>query len=237
MNKWAVNRYVIIHESPETLSLLFCCICALRTETTERPHFHHWEDASVTLSVTVSSENRLSLCLWIVATSQNQFLSLHVCLKHEQHLWDQILCVFTAGKSKTWWFIENTETVCERNGPRRPSAQIWAAEPVFKPLSCSSVWLMDPGAEGCSRKHLQDRNVWVSIFSSSVGGSVVNPTRTASLQRILWRGIYWACARRTSFFQCSGVKPQSLAPGSFIRRQKDCKMVCNASTYAPVCIR
>ncbi|TNN72870.1 hypothetical protein EYF80_016981 [Liparis tanakae] len=25
------------------------------------------------------------------------------------------------------------------------------------------------------------------------------------------------------YFKCSGVKLQSLAPGSFIRRQKDCK--------------
>lgn len=38
------------------------------------------------------------------------------------------------------------------------------------------------------------------------------------------------------FPQCSGVNPQSLAPGSFLRRQKDCKMVCNLSQYATRCI-
>lgn len=38
------------------------------------------------------------------------------------------------------------------------------------------------------------------------------------------------------FSQCSGVNPQSLAPGSFLRRLKDCKMVCNLSQYANRCI-
>lgn len=38
------------------------------------------------------------------------------------------------------------------------------------------------------------------------------------------------------FSQCSGVNPQSLAQGSFLRRLKDCKMVCNLSQCANRCI-
>lgn len=73
--------------------------------------------------------------------------------------------------------------------------------------------------------------------SGPIGGGVVNTRRRGVSSGSSCDALFTEHAHDgLPFSSAAESNPQSLAPSSFLRRQKDCKMVCNLSQYVPVCI-